>query len=154
MICPKTLHERATLVNLARTLAILAAGLVSAGGCGRPGLEKVIVSGDVRFDGQPVANGEILFYPTAGTSGPVSGASIRDGHYTADGKRGVPVGKHEVRIQGFAVDDAAKQVLAQNPDAAVGRRQFIPAKYNAKSELTLEVPPGSGSLEANFDLSP
>ncbi len=49
--------------------ALLVAGIVGCGSSG--GLEKVIVSGNVSFKGQPVENGDIFFYPMPGTRGPM-----------------------------------------------------------------------------------
>ena len=58
-------------------------------GCGRGGLQRVIVSGRVTYQGEAIANGEIRFVPTKGTQGPVSGGTIIEGVYTADGLGGV-----------------------------------------------------------------
>ena len=58
----------------ARGLAFTALLLAALVGCGGSGLDKAIVSGVVTFQGEPIPNGDILFYPQPGTSGPVSGA--------------------------------------------------------------------------------
>jgi hypothetical protein len=60
------------------TLAIgsIAALLLGVEGCGNP----TSVSGQVSFEGKPVANGLITFLPADGL-GPAAGGPISDGHY-------------------------------------------------------------------------
>src|SRR5688572_29535122 len=76
--------------------------LAQLAGCGaNEGPQRVIVQGKVAFEGQPVANGQILFYPTGDTRGPVSGGPIKDGQYVAKARGGVPIGTHRVEITAF-----------------------------------------------------
>ena len=125
--------------------ALVALGLLN--GCGRSGsgLEKVVVTGTVTLDTQPIANGEIRFHPIDGTQGPVSGAPIRDGKYIAQGKGGVPFGTHRVVITGFRPGRNA----AANPEGGPVE-QYVPAKFNDQSILTAEVT--ADTETANFDL--
>lgn len=136
---------RCDLLVVAAALA-----LVSTVGCGRgSSLEKIPVSGRVLFDGQPVPNGEIRFFPIDGTVGPVSGAPILDGAYVADSRGGVPAGKHRVEIRGYR---AANRQLSG--DAAVEggpAEQYLPARFNSQSELTANV--DDDHDEHNFDLT-
>jgi hypothetical protein len=123
-------------------------------GCGRNGLDKVVVSGQVAYRGEPVNNGEILFYPSGDTKGPVSGASIKDGHYEAVGKGGVPVGTHRVVVRGFRA--AARSAKAAATAAKIGieggvREQYLPAKYN--DQTTLEVTVNSDQVTHDFQLA-
>ncbi len=122
-------------------------------GCGGGGLEKVRVEGAVTFDGKPIENGDILFNPVDGTEGPISGGPIVDGRYAVTNKGGVPVGTHEVRIRGYLVDEAARQALAADPDAMVGRIQYVPEQYNEQTTLRITIDSGSGTVEKDFDLS-
>lgn len=57
-------------------------------GCGR---ESHPLSGTVSFDGKPVADGYITFFPTAGTS---RGTPIQSGQYELD----VPPGEYRVLV--------------------------------------------------------
>jgi hypothetical protein len=58
---------------------IVAAVLLSLVGHGRQSeLQKVIVSGKISYAGAPIENGQIYFYPTKKTKGPVSGAPIKE----------------------------------------------------------------------------
>ena len=107
-------------------------------GCGKSGaLDKVVVSGTVTLDGEPIPNGEVLFYPIEGTPGSVSGGPIKDGKYTAKGRGGVPVGKHSVEIRAFrAPSRAGTGDLAVEGGPAV---QYLPPKYNTQSEIDVEI---------------
>jgi hypothetical protein len=124
---------------------VYAAVLLALAGCGsRDQISRVIVCGDVTFDGQPVKNGQINFYPLGETPGGVAGAPIVAGKYQVENKGGVPVGKHRVEVEGYR----APPPLA-DPDA--GRVQFLPAKFNQQTELTVEI---SDSSDQNFHLKP
>jgi hypothetical protein len=131
--------------------------LVVVAGCSKGGMTKVVVSGDVSYKGQPVNNGQILFYPTGNTQGPVSGASIKDGHYEAVGKGGVPVGTHRVVINGYRAAKIANQAAAQAAAAMEGesgtREQYLPAKFNDKSTLEVTVDAGQSRAVKDFQLT-
>ena len=144
--------------------------IVHTGGCGR-NESVVVVEGAVSYAGQRVMNGDIRFYPIEGTLGAAAGAPIVDGHYQAVNKGGVSVGKHRIVIRAFVLEDvgpvsgqpAGGDLLApaspgpnakpRMPVYAVeGRKQFIPGKYNAQSELTAEVTGESNPQTIDFDL--
>lgn len=119
-------------------------------GCGAGSdLEKVIVRGRVTFDGQPIANGEVMFYPIEGTAGSVSGGPIKDGEYIAEGRGGVPTGKHRVEIRGFRAQQAA--VTGDLAVEGGPAEQYLPPRYNTNSELTRSV--DSENATHNFKLS-
>lgn len=123
-------------------------------GCGGSDLEKVVVSGNVMFQGEPIPNGDILFYPKSGTLGPVSGAPIKDGQYTADGKGGVPVGEHRVVIRAFRVRETTQLPEGMSPEDMPGQRlQYLPEKFNDNTVLAASIPSGVRRHVANFDLS-
>lgn len=58
------------------------------------------IEGSITVDGQPVKEGSITFQPLPGTSGPVSGASIIDGHYKIDKAKGPVVGEYQIDLTG------------------------------------------------------
>ncbi len=135
-------------------VCIVAATLV---GCGREGLERVIVSGTVTYRGEALASGRIVFLPTKGTRAPLSGAEIVDGKYTVEAKGGVPVGTHKVKITAQRVDPkfAARGEVLPNSYRDVGGppiQQYIPERYNARTELEITIPPGAGEITEVFDL--
>jgi len=133
-------------VSGAPFLALLAATAI---GCAdRSGLDKVPISGEVTLDGQPIPNGEILFYPAEGTKGSVSGGAIKDGKYVADGRGGVPLGKHHVEIRAYR---ASTKVLKGEVALEGGpAEQYLPKKYNVESELQADV--DDSTTEINFQL--
>jgi hypothetical protein len=133
------------------TCAILCSLLIVAAfsGCGRGGPAKAVVIGEVHYNGAPLPNGEIRFVPTEGTTGPVSGGTIADGKYSAEGKGGVPLGKHRVEIRSYRpIWNAGANRAAEGG----GTEQFLPSKYNGESTLTATVSAESAATPINFDL--
>lgn len=125
-------------------------------GCQENGLEKVIVSGEVTYRSEPVINGDILFYPVQGTQGPVSGASIQDGKYMAEGKGGVPVGTHRVQIQAYRAG-RSRRAIPQEQAERLGmgggtREQYLPARFNSQSEIQTVIESGNRRLVRDFYL--
>jgi hypothetical protein len=134
--------------------AFLAALALFAAGCGTA--EKLApVSGKVTLDGKPLAGAHVAFQPlaTKGNDSPGGGSfGVTDtsGSFTLvtfEGDQpGAVVGKHRVEINAMATSsDTDPRLRAAQP------KVVVPMKYNRKSELTFEVPPG-GTTEANFDL--
>jgi hypothetical protein len=124
---------------------ILLAALIFASGCNR-GPTMGTVRGEVTLDGQPLKEGRVLFTPVDG-QGQTGGATIADGKFTAE----VPLGKMQVQINANKVvgRKAAYEGVPNSPmyDEVV---ELIPARYNAHSEITLEVKPGT--QDAKYEL--
>ncbi|HXG08401.1 MAG TPA: hypothetical protein VNK04_01290 [Gemmataceae bacterium] len=117
-------------------------GAVLASGCDR-GPSLGTVNGEVTLDGEPIKDGAITFEPVAGDT-PTAGATIQDGKFTAQ----VPVGKHRVKIS--ASKPTGKKYRAYDtPDSPVVDEvmEIIPAVYNTKSKLTIEVQSGTQTVE-------
>lgn len=114
-------------------LALLATILC---GCGKTaGLDKVVVSGTVTLDGQPISNGEIRFVPAPGTVGPISGGPIKDGAYVAKGKGGVPLGEHTVEIKAYRpMTKGPGQSASANPEGGPAE-QYLDKRYNEQTTL-------------------
>ncbi|QDV66539.1 hypothetical protein Poly24_02260 [Rosistilla carotiformis] len=117
-------------------------------GCGGTRSDQIAVSGQVQFEGKPVAEGTISFMPVNGT-GQTTGAQIVDGRYATT----VSPGEQAVQITGTNV------VTLENPtEEEVSRgitervEQYVPAKYNRQSELRVTV--ASDSTTHDFDLQP
>jgi hypothetical protein len=95
---------RTTMIT--RFVTLVAASLVFfAAGCSDTGPKRFRVSGEVTFDKQPIASGDILFTPDGAkqNSGPQGIAKIRDGKFdtaAAEGQ-GIAGGPTVVRITGF-----------------------------------------------------
>lgn len=142
------------LANKTCRIALLCtAGLV---GCSKSDLEKVVVAGAVSYRGEPVQNGEILFYPTGDTRGPMSGASIKDGHYEAIGKGGVPVGTHRVVIRGFRAAGSGTRAAATAAKVGIEggiREQYLPPKFNTESTLEVVIDGSQSEATKDFQLT-
>jgi len=128
----------------------LIGGLLVLGGCEASGLRRAAVSGTVRVDGQPLAEGSINFFPTEGTEGPTAGAPIVQGKYQIPRANGVTVGKNLVQIQ--ANRKTGRKV--PNPMAPGTLTdeivELLPPEYNTQSTLVRTIEPGSNVLD--FDL--
>ena len=118
-------------------------------GCGHGGLERVDVSGEVTFGGQPVRDGQIRFLPKPGTNAPVTIEPITEGRYSTATSSGVPVGSYRVEIRAYDPSVPAPSGPGMPP-----RRQLLPTKYNTQSTLEMVVESGQGPLNQDFELTP
>ncbi len=125
-------------------LCLLVAVLtVLLSGCGPAKPETCPVSGTVTWNGQPLPDGYIQFDAEDGKGVPPDAGPIKDGKYQLP----VKPGKKKVQIT------ATREV--GNKDPAMGmapRQQYIPARYNLKTELKEVVKPGDKN-EFRFDLT-
>lgn len=124
-------------------VGLLCTLLVGCGGSsGMPPVAKV--EGTVTYKGQPLATGNIVFYPVNGRSG---SGEIKDGKIgpmtTFETGDGVPLGPNKVTIQAFD-----KPVVDMNTK----RTSIIPTKYGDAntSGLTADIKAGTNKL--TFDL--
>ena len=124
-------------------------------GCGSQGPERATISGTVTYMGEPLKTGVIRLVPMPGTTAPVSTAPITDGRYTLSAHGGVPVGTHKIEIMANRPNKQAPVEVEDFPGLAskANVEQYIPEKYNKKSELTITVPSGSGAITKDFDLT-
>jgi len=126
-------------------------------GCGKAPYEIVPVSGQVVYEGKPMAQALVYFQPMAvgpkkPEPGPESFAQTdADGRFTLKlmvlDKPGAVVGKHRVRISKLGVGFVAGK------DGSLPPPDPIPAKYNTESQLTFDVEPG-GTDKAMITLPP
>lgn len=118
-------------------------------GSGDQGPRRAKLFGTVELDGEQLSNGKLLLLPLESGAGQPSGADVVNGKYVVINKGGVIPGKYRVEIT----------ALRELPDVAppdgvdVATEQYIPEKFNGKSELTLTVAEGATSMEHNFKLS-
>jgi hypothetical protein len=118
--------------------------LVFFAGCGgaSDAPETGGVSGHVTLDGKPLPGAMIVFQPEGGR--PSNGRTDDEGYYELTYSRsqsGAMVGKHTVRITTYVeADDEGNGAVEEK----------VPAKYNAKSELTKDV--AAGDQDIDFDL--
>jgi hypothetical protein len=144
------------MIELLKTPALtrcVAFGVVLAlcAGCsGAP--ETAVVSGSVTFDGDPVAEGQVAFEPQSG--GRMAYAVISKGEYRTPKDRGVEPGTYLVRITASRPTGklAEEDSFIRDEASAVVNEQFIPAKYNSASGLTVEIKPGASAVH-DFELT-
>ena len=128
--------------------------LLASGGCKQSNF--VPVSGQVTLDGKPLAGVMVTFQPQSTQSGINGGGSSaktdEGGHYTLrsmiEDREGAVVGSHQVEIAAIVDASSDLDTGGRLPKAKI----YIPARYNSKTELTMEVPPG-GKKDANFALT-
>jgi hypothetical protein len=142
------------LHDIAEAGCLLVAGFVilAANGCGEPNpLGRRAVHGSVTYQGKPVDYGMIQFSPDDPQHGVNSGAMIEGGKYRMIVSQGLPPGSYRVMISS---PDASKQEKVEGPpgDERTLALERIPAKYNLKTALKLDVAKGRGSQEASFNL--
>jgi hypothetical protein len=108
-------------------------------GCGESGPEIAPVHGQIKLEGQPLANADIQFQPL-GSQRPSTARTDAEGRYELAYKRGqagAMVGKHSVRIW-------VSPEVVQNPP-------IIAKEFDTASTLEREVKPGDN--EFNFDVT-
>jgi hypothetical protein len=138
----------------------LAPGLLLLVGCGGgESLNRQAVKGTVTVNGSPLANGQILFTPKKGTSGPAAAAAVSVGMYRIEELDGLVPGDYRVEIQstpdlGFAIDDDVAFTAAA---IAKGRQPIVnvtlPAQFNSASTLDAVVTEGDDANEFHFPLT-
>jgi len=128
---------------LSQKLSLYAVIVFSIAGCGSSGDTVVLypVTGVVLLDGEPLPEGDIIFLPADG-KGRSEGGSIKEGHFELKMIEGAK------RVEVRASRDTGK--LADSgiePGKKVPiRKDYIPAKYNDKSELKAEVTAGGENM--------
>ncbi len=98
-------------------------------GCAPSGPQTYPVSGTVTYDGEPVAQGDILFVPMNRSLAPDAG-TIENGRFRAQAKEG----ECRVEISALNIGPDTKVVMG----SAIATN-FIPERYNRRSELRAEV---------------
>jgi hypothetical protein len=119
---------------------------VAACSGGNEGPAPVPASGTVTLNGEPLASGNIQFYPTKGRP---SGGSIKDGKFTLatpEGNDGAIPGNHNVSVTAYKDVKVAGQ---SEPQQVLS----IPEKYAnaASSGITVEIPAG-GNKDIKIEL--
>lgn len=100
-----------------------------AAGCTRS--ELVQVTGNVKWEGEPVEIGEIIFHPLDASITPAAGR-IRGGKFSFLTKPG----KNRVDVQ------AVRKTGKRDPKEGFEVTElYIPARYNAETELEADVSP-------------
>ena len=126
--------------KLASTFCCLGLCAVLAGcsGAKYSGDKRYPLVGEVTFEGQPVDLGSIAFIPVSG-QGRGSGGVITDGKYTVPEEKGATAGTYRVEIRWLKLT-GRKLRDADTGEMYDERREALPDKFHANSDLTAEVP--------------
>jgi hypothetical protein len=131
------------------TIFLTALGLCAALGCS--GDNRSEVSGTVKLNGQPIAEGAINFIPIDGNKGAGAGATITDGRYHIPRSAGVAAGKNRVELRAFKNTGRKVQDPTGAPGAKVDERVMaFPPQFNDQSTLVRDVKSGSDTID--FDI--
>ena len=135
------MHSRFCLVFL------IALAAVAADGCGRS--RSPSLHGKVTLDGEPVANGSIVFLPST-SDGPRAAAAIEGGNYTVPASAGLAAGTYRVEINWR--QPTGRKLPSADPGIEMDEtKEAIPSKYNADSTLTAELT--AGDVTKDFALT-
>ncbi|WP_437185233.1 hypothetical protein SH668x_002331 [Planctomicrobium sp. SH668] len=122
----KTLVGKAQAALLVSLCVAMTGALGCTGGDQGPKLHEVV--GKVTVDGKPLELGVITFDPLDGVSGSY-GETIKNGEFQLKSS----AGKKKVSIM------ASRLSSKPGPGGLPHQEQYLPAKYNMKSELVREV---------------
>jgi hypothetical protein len=126
--------------------------LLLLSGCGSGGADRGAVSGTVKIDGKLLEQGSILFTPIEGTHGSVAGGKIENGRFQFSAKTGPALGRNRVEIRAMRKTGKMVPKAFGRPGEMVPEQvEAIPPRFNAKSELKVEIKPGDNT--ADFEVS-
>ena len=117
---------------LAVGVSILAA--LTLAGCGGGKTPMAKVEGEVKFNGEPIEKGSIVFVPSDG-KGPTAGGEITNGQFSVL----VPPGPRRIEIRSSKV--VGKRKAYDTPDSPTFdiTEELIPPVYNSQSTLTKDI---------------
>ena len=118
--------------------------VLSLAGCGRPGPTQFLVTGTVKWQGEPVEKGDIIFDPVERKTR-AEATKIVGGNYSLR----IGAGKMKVRI--FASRELPGKV-SKDMNAPV-LEHYIPPEFNRQTTLEAEVLPRDDN-QFSFDLPP
>jgi hypothetical protein len=124
-------------------LALITVFSVTLGiGCKDKGPPPAEVTGVVEYDGQPVPTGMVLFLSPGG--GSEAGGAITDGRYHVYPESKLMPGTYRVEIRW---PKPTGEKVQQGYMMVDERKEGLPEKYNANSELTATVKSGENTVD-------
>lgn len=110
--------------------------------CSDPYAGREAVTGAITLEGQPLADGMILFDPVDGQD-TASGASIENGEYKVERSAGLKPGKYRVRITSADGKTPTNDEEAGGPGGSnIVSVDRIPPEYNEQSQQQVEIKAG------------
>jgi hypothetical protein len=127
--------------RLISLLGLVVAVLLAAGCDNKPkGPIDVPVTGQVKLDEKPMADGDIVFTVQGY---PPSVMTVKDGAFSGTAKEG----KNKVAVHAYKVGPP----LSTDPDKKPTKTNYVAGKYNDQSTLSAEVKAGTGN-DFKFDV--
>lgn len=130
-------------------LAVVVAGCGGGDPNAYEGTKRFAVKGKVTFNGEPVDGGVIALQGLDNEKQRKSGGLIVNGEYNIPEAKGPNSGKYRFEIM-WPKPTGEKGKDADTGEAIDIKRNVIPEKYNAASELAEEIKPGENTF--NFEL--
>lgn len=147
--CPNSGDLMNMLNRHPRVLLIIIGCLsMTFGGCSKKS-EQFEIRGQVTYQGQPIADGKILFMPID-ESRPQAIAKIVDGEYVTASPGGVFVGEYKVQVFGYRGNGKIQDLGELYGGKQEQQVQYVPAKFNQETELTVDI--SSEESEYDFEL--
>jgi hypothetical protein len=137
--------QRFLFVPLLNLLALLA--LFGCSGAEDPRGARVAVTGKVSYQGKPLEEGTIQFFPESGDGFQAFG-KIVNGTYKISREQGPSVGKQVVKIT--SRKKTGKMIETEEGKEEV-TRQFLPPRYNKNSELTALITEDSHTFDYELE---
>lgn len=137
--------------------------IVVMSSCFGCGAAPATVSGQVKFDGEPIPEGVVRFSPIAPTASPGAAATIENGAYQVGDDNALVEGRYHVAVMATRKTGRKSRSIEPNYtegdgsdlDAKAGWTeqvvQYIPPRYNRVTELKAELTPGKN--EYNLELT-
>ncbi len=122
-----------------------------ASGCSRVP-RRLALEGRVTVDGVPLESGAMAWIPIEQTGGPTCGGSITAGRFSIPAPEGARAGEYRVEITASRLSDRADSMSLDGTTMAYSMIQYLPARYNAESELVATVR-SSGKNVYTFELT-
>jgi hypothetical protein len=151
MRTPYLLHSRSDHRGFWAVASLLLMAAVT--GCGGGSSS---VSGEVKFNGQPIPEGTIRLDPLGESDAPPASAPIQNGKYEIPSSSGLQPGKYRVAIMAVAKTGRTVKAFEQlegESGTVEQLYQYIPEAYNRESTLEVELNAGDNPGK-NFELTP
>ncbi len=143
---PLSLNASARIKPSSLVAGLAGLAFVAISGCSEPPVPSGS-QGQVTFEAKPVATGDIRFFPLGGTPGPGASVKIRDGRYAIPVGPGLTAGTYLVAV--MATRPTGRSLRPEPGYEAAGsvaeEKDYIPERFNAKSELRVTLEPGDNS---------
>jgi hypothetical protein len=131
-------------------LIVLGLVLMAAAGCGDSS-KRYGVSGTVTLKGVPLSDGVVTLVPMAGDSPTQGSAVVSGGKFEIPPEHGLLPGRYRVSISSpDGRTPAADPNAPPGPSGNFTSKDRIPAEFNLRSNLEVEVKPDSKSNSYEF----